>query len=152
VAKNEPIKVDVGNGQFRESSKNPGRSDSTDLAPVPSPPILLPHTIKRNLMRLSHAVESANEVQAARKLCECAQLIHDVVKIQRYARSLQNDAAEVKLQADRKLGQLLLREGCNKVGRPKKLSHHVSVSEKHGISDMQSSRYKALATLRVTSR
>jgi len=65
---------------------------------------------------------------------------------------MQNNAAEIKLRAERRAGEMLDGSLPHKGGRPKrKRSHHVTVSpvqlKEIGVTKMQSSRWQSIATL-----
>jgi DNA modification methylase len=129
--------------------KKPKESPEPDfgpLAPLPSP-IVLPHTLERNIRLISRAIEGATDVGSAKKLAGLAQLVEEAVRQQGFARSLQNDAVNVRLQADRRLGSLLILNVRHQGGRPGKRSHDVIVLKRYGITPMQSKRYQAVANV-----
>jgi N6-adenosine-specific RNA methylase IME4 len=106
-----------------------------ELRPSDSNEISLLEQAKALLARAS----SVDEVKDVRDRAEALRMY---AKQAGLGLDMQNQAAEVKLRAERRAGELL----DPKMGRPEKVSHDATLSEL-GISRSQSSRWQRIASL-----
>jgi hypothetical protein len=93
-------------------------------------------------------------IAAAHKVDEVKEIRNKAIALETYARQALNldaerKAAEIRIRAERRVGQLLKRPGAIKEGRPKKLSGEAIVSKLSdlGISLDQSSQWQKLAAI-----
>lgn len=96
---------------------------------------------------LARAV-SVDEVKTIRDQAEAARAYMRQAKA---SLRMQNQCAEIKLRAERRLGELLAKQVPSQGGRPKKRSHAGTVSrptlEQLGINKNQSSRWQRIASI-----
>ncbi len=83
----------------------------------------------------------------AKGVADRAEALRVLAKRIGHGLALQNRAAEIKIRAERRGGEILAESIDKKGGRPpKKRGHHVSVLADLGISQKQSSRWKRAGT------
>jgi N6-adenosine-specific RNA methylase IME4 len=114
----------------------------------------LVHTSGPLLMRLDaarRALAEARTIEDVKDLRDKAAAMLHYVKQRDYSFEAQQDAAEIKIRAERKLGELLAQEGERRGGRSK--LHDViskrggSKSLPEGIKPVQSHRYQKVASV-----
>lgn len=92
------------------------------------------------------ALIEASTIPEVKELRDKAQVIQDYMKQQKYSFEAQNHAAELKLRAERRLGEMLAEQIPHEGGRPGKPSHDVIVPpptlQQLGITPMQSHRWQ----------
>lgn len=93
-------------------------------------------------------IEQAKQLLAKANIFEAVDLrdkaaaIANYLKAQKDSYEAQCHAAEIKLRAERKAGELLREMPELKAGRPKKSTHDGSILQRLGIDDHQSSRWQ----------
>src|SRR4051812_11665131 len=109
---------------------------------------IVPVTAGDVMARLEAAARSLAEVRdvpEAKDIRDRAQAIQHYLRQQGYSLAAQNDAAELKLRAERRLGELLA--ATVRPGNPQ-LSHDATIGRlPAGITRTQSSRWQAVASV-----
>lgn len=105
-----------------------------------------------NIDKARQALEQASTLDDILQIRDKAEAIRCYVKAQKQSLEVQNRAAEIKLRAERKAGELLATMEKQKGGRPEKTGDSVSpVSETKladiGVTKKQSSRWQREAAL-----
>jgi N6-adenosine-specific RNA methylase IME4 len=96
------------------------------------------------------SLATAKSLPDVKQIRDRAAALQQYAKQQQYSLEVQNDAAELKLRAERKAGQLLAETTMDPGGRPgKNWSHHATGFrlEDMGINKSQSSRWQQEAAL-----
>lgn len=97
--------------------------------------------------RARTALELAEDVGDVKRVRDQAEAIRAYAKNAGLGLDMQNEAARVKLDAERKAGAILTRTVRDAAaGRPQKASHDVTLSDL-GVTRKQSSRWQQLAAL-----
>jgi hypothetical protein len=98
----------------------------------------------RNMLALCKTVDEARDIR------DKAAAIAAYMRTQKAGTEAQNDAAEIKLRAERRLGQLLAEQEKHKGGRPSKTDDTMSsvpTLREQGIEPKQSERWQAVASV-----
>lgn len=99
-----------------------------------------------NLSQACRELAKANDISEVRDMADKAAAVQQYARRAKLGHDVENDAAEFKLRAERRAGELLLEAGFGQHGGDRKSSNGLLL-EDMGVGKMQSSRWQQVANV-----